>query len=204
MSNVSRNYLLVDTDSVSHPTTLQFRPEAAASKMFGGMRVSGRVPPCEVYTCCLLRACKVQCQVAVQLPRDGSKAVSPDVAMSALVPFMPLPVTSPLLYMAQCCLEAAAHVRMALPPPQAPLSLPQPDLVEKLGSSDYNISIENHMYGVLPEFHNKWPVLKDFFTILTTTKDRNGTEYISTIEAKKYPFFGGCLVCLPAGCQHEC
>jgi gamma-glutamyl hydrolase len=63
-------------------------------------------------------------------------------------------------------------------------------LVEKLGSSDYNISIENHMYGVLPEFHDKWPVLKDFYTILTTTKDRNGTEYISTIEAKNYPFFG--------------
>ena len=33
------------------------------------------------------------------------------------------------------------------------------------------------------------------FTILTTTKDRNGTEYISTIEAKKYPFFGGWLRC---------
>ncbi len=63
-------------------------------------------------------------------------------------------------------------------------------MVEKLGSSDYNISIENHMYGVLPEFHDKWPVLKDFYTILTTTKDRNGTEYISTIEAKNYPFFG--------------
>ena len=29
--------------------------------------------------------------------------------------------------------------------------------------------------------------------ILSTTKDRNGTEYISTMEAIKYPFFGGCM-----------
>jgi hypothetical protein len=44
-----------------------------------------------------------------------------------------------------------------------------------------------------PNFFCRWPILKEWFTILTTTKDRNGTEYISTIEAKKYPFFGECL-----------
>ena len=43
VSNVSRNYLLVDTDSVAHPTTLQFKAEASGSKMFGDMRVS--LPP---------------------------------------------------------------------------------------------------------------------------------------------------------------
>lgn len=103
VSNVSRNYLLVDTDSVSHPTTLQFTQEAASSKMFGGLR---------------------------------------------------------------------------------------PDLVAKLGDSAYNISIENHMYGVRPAFYDRWPILKDWYQVLSTTRDRNGTEYVSTIEGKKYPFFG--------------
>jgi hypothetical protein len=26
--------------------------------------------------------------------------------------------------------------------------------------------------------------------VLSTSKDRNGMEYIATIEGKKYPFFG--------------
>jgi gamma-glutamyl hydrolase len=40
-SNVSRNHLLVDTDSVTHPTTLEYVGQAAdASAMFGGLAVS--------------------------------------------------------------------------------------------------------------------------------------------------------------------
>ena len=41
-----------------------------------------------------------------------------------------------------------------------------------------------------PTFYKRWPTLDQWFNILTTTKDRNGIEYISTVEAKKYPFFG--------------
>lgn len=50
--------------------------------------------------------------------------------------------------------------------------------------------MENHEYGIPPPFYQKFPVLAEWFNVLTTAKDRNGQEYISTIEAKKYPFVG--------------
>lgn len=41
-----------------------------------------------------------------------------------------------------------------------------------------------------PGFYDRWPILKQWYNILTTSKDRDGIEYISTMEAKKYPFTG--------------
>ncbi len=39
-SNISRNVLLVDTDSVSHATTLDWSDYASKSRMFGNLDVS--------------------------------------------------------------------------------------------------------------------------------------------------------------------
>jgi gamma-glutamyl hydrolase len=66
----------------------------------------------------------------------------------------------------------------------------QPDLHQKVTDPKLNIIIQNHEYGVPPSHHDRWPILKEYYNVLTTTKDRNGLEYISTIEAKKYPFTG--------------
>lgn len=103
VSNVSRNDLLVDTDSVGHPTTLEFTPHAAKSHIFSNFPA---------------------------------------------------------------------------------------DLKRKVSNPNFNITIQNHMYGIPPPFYDKFPILKDWVVPLTTTKDRNGIEYISTIEFKNYPFFG--------------
>ncbi|GAX73090.1 hypothetical protein CEUSTIGMA_g543.t1 [Chlamydomonas eustigma] len=102
-SNVSRNVLLVETDSVSHATTLELNHDADSSRMFGGLAS---------------------------------------------------------------------------------------DLKKKLPDSSYNLTIENHEYGLLPDMYHRYPVLSEWYTVLSTTKDRNGTEYISSMEGKKYPFFG--------------
>ncbi|GIL44397.1 hypothetical protein Vafri_1876 [Volvox africanus] len=102
-SNISRNDLLVDTDSVAHASTLIWQPSAADSRLFGGMA---------------------------------------------------------------------------------------PDLKEKLADPKFNIALQNHMYGIPPDFYKKYPVLADWYKPLTTTLDRNGLEYISTMEGIKYPFFG--------------
>ncbi|KAG2441123.1 hypothetical protein HXX76_003975 [Chlamydomonas incerta] len=102
-SNISRNDLLVDTDSVAHPTTLRWTPEAAGSRLFGGLA---------------------------------------------------------------------------------------PDLHDKLADPKFNIALENHMYGIPPSFYQKFPILAKWYKPLSTTLDRNGTEYISTMEGVKYPFFG--------------
>jgi gamma-glutamyl hydrolase len=103
VSNVSRNDLLIETDSVAHAATLQWTAAGKSSRLFKGM---------------------------------------PD------------------------------------------------DLFTKLEDPKLNIALENHEYGMPPPFYKRWPILEQWFNILTTTKDRNGTEYISTIEAKKYPFTG--------------
>ncbi|PSC69860.1 gamma-glutamyl hydrolase [Micractinium conductrix] len=63
------------------------------------------------------------------------------------------------------------------------------DLVTKLGDDKYNISMENHMFGLPPAHYDTWPALRQNFHMLTTSKDRNGVEYVSTAEHKSYPFF---------------
>lgn len=50
--------------------------------------------------------------------------------------------------------------------------------------------MENHEYGLPPSHYQKWPVLSQWYDVLTTTKDRNGLEYVSTVEARRYPFTG--------------
>jgi gamma-glutamyl hydrolase len=69
----------------------------------------------------------------------------------------------------------------------------RPTLVDKLSSPAWNISMENHEFGMPVENYgraSKWPALAANFDVLTTTVDRGGVEYVSTIEHKKYPFFG--------------
>ena len=66
----------------------------------------------------------------------------------------------------------------------------QPDLVRELQSPAANISMENHEFGLPPNHYELWPELAAAFDILTTTKDRRGVEYVSTIEHKHFPFFG--------------
>lgn len=66
----------------------------------------------------------------------------------------------------------------------------QADLWPKLSDPTQNIAMENHEYGIPPPHYQKWPILTEWYNVLSTTKDRNGIEYISTIEAKKYPFIG--------------
>eukprot|EP00955_Chlamydomonas_euryale_P058226 357001-Chlamydomonas_euryale.AAC.18 len=70
------------------------------------------------------------------------------------------------------------------------LCWPQHELQKKLEDPMLNLALENHEYGMPPPMYKKYPVLSDWYKILTTTKDRQGIEYISSMEAKKYPFFG--------------
>ncbi len=94
-------------------------------------------------------------------------------------------------------LNFALKHALYLPSPHAatpvrwPLNaLAQPDLLAKLADPTFNIALENHMYGIPPPFYQKFPVLSQWYTPLSTTLDRNGIEYISTMEGIKYPFFG--------------
>lgn len=70
------------------------------------------------------------------------------------------------------------------------MAVTQADLHTKLPDPKLNLAIQNHEYGMPPAFYQRWPILSKWYNILTTSKDRAGVEYISTMEAKAYPFTG--------------
>ncbi|XP_074649016.1 gamma-glutamyl hydrolase-like isoform X3 [Tubulanus polymorphus] len=47
-----------------------------------------------------------------------------------------------------------------------------------------------HHWALLPETYKQYPQLHDFFRVLSTNYDRKGVEFISTMEAISYPFYG--------------
>jgi len=53
-----------------------------------------------------------------------------------------------------------------------------------------NVTMNNHHYGIWTDHFDVTPKLTSFFNVLSTNNDRNGDNFISTIEAIKYPIFG--------------
>lgn len=52
------------------------------------------------------------------------------------------------------------------------------------------ISLNNHKLGLSPEKFKKCKLLDNTFNIISYNYDRQGKKFISTIEAKNYPFYG--------------
>ncbi|XP_028516312.1 gamma-glutamyl hydrolase [Exaiptasia diaphana] len=50
-------------------------------------------------------------------------------------------------------------------------------------------SYNNHLVGMNSKTFNRYEPLKEMFRITSTSRDRNGREYISSMEGKEYPFF---------------
>jgi gamma-glutamyl hydrolase len=76
--------------------------------------------------------------------------------------------------------KAAAASRM--------FSSASPAVIHDLATQD--ITMNNHHDGVTPDTYARNQQLNSFFTVLSTNVDRKGREFVSTIEGKKYPFFG--------------
>ena len=51
------------------------------------------------------------------------------------------------------------------------------------------ITANFHEWSVTVKSFNESKEMKDFFNVLSTSVDRNGTEFVSTMEGKHYPFF---------------
>ena len=62
------------------------------------------------------------------------------------------------------------------------------DLANFLGSAATTFNA--HDWSVTTTSFAQNEKLKDFFSILSTNRDRNGIKFVSTIEAKRYPFYG--------------
>ena len=50
------------------------------------------------------------------------------------------------------------------------------------------VTMNNHHYSLTPKTYNQTHQLQSFFDVLSTNTDRNGVEFISTMEAKEFPF----------------
>lgn len=55
------------------------------------------------------------------------------------------------------------------------------------GLQEQPLAMENHGKGLAISTYNGNHQLKDFFLVTSLSSDRKGAEYISTIEARKYP-----------------
>lgn len=53
-----------------------------------------------------------------------------------------------------------------------------------------NISLLAHHFGISPKSYDIYENLRNTFEILSTMRDRSGTEFVGIIEAKNYPIFG--------------
>ncbi|GFP78678.1 gamma-glutamyl hydrolase 2 [Phtheirospermum japonicum] len=61
-----------------------------------------------------------------------------------------------------------------------------PPALKKKLSTDFLV-LQEHRYGISPKKFRKSQRLCSFFEILTTSADRNGKAYVSTMRARKYP-----------------
>jgi len=52
------------------------------------------------------------------------------------------------------------------------------------------VTMNNHVQCVTPQDFNANPYLPSFYSVLSTNRDRNGKEFISLWEGKKYPVYG--------------
>lgn len=73
--------------------------------------------------------------------------------------------------------------------PKSKMFSKAPDYIYKiLGTQD--VTMNNHHYGIWTEHFQTTESLSSFFNVLSTNVDRNGDEFVSTIEAFDFPIFG--------------
>lgn len=53
-----------------------------------------------------------------------------------------------------------------------------------------NVTLNNHHYGIYTNHFKSTSSLSNFFELISTNQDRKGVEFVSTIEAFKYPIYG--------------
>lgn len=63
-----------------------------------------------------------------------------------------------------------------------------PEYIIKLMSE--NLTLNNHMMGISPKKFKQSKLLNNFYKIISTNYDRQGKEFVSTIEGRQYPFYG--------------
>lgn len=62
-------------------------------------------------------------------------------------------------------------------------------VIETLQSAP--VTMNYHRYGIAPSaYSTSFPVLQQFFSVLSTNVDNQYKQFVSTVEAKEYPIYG--------------
>eukprot|EP00192_Tetraselmis_astigmatica_P021824 CAMPEP_0117693218 /NCGR_PEP_ID=MMETSP0804-20121206/26757_1 /TAXON_ID=1074897 /ORGANISM="Tetraselmis astigmatica, Strain CCMP880" /LENGTH=270 /DNA_ID=CAMNT_0005506745 /DNA_START=354 /DNA_END=1166 /DNA_ORIENTATION=- len=61
-----------------------------------------------------------------------------------------------------------------------------PGLMQQMATD--HLTAENHEFGIDPDTFVANPRLNDMFQVLSLSSDKDGKKYVSTVEARKYPF----------------
>lgn len=69
-------------------------------------------------------------------------------------------------------------------------SLPRAVLVKQITDPGSAPPTSPLFPGLLPQALDEYPELGSFFDVLATTRDRQGKEYVSIFDGKRYPFSG--------------
>jgi gamma-glutamyl hydrolase len=56
--------------------------------------------------------------------------------------------------------------------------------------STQNVTYLNHHHGISPSSYIQYPKLSNMYNILSTMRDKSGTQFVGMVEAKNYPIFG--------------
>jgi len=64
-----------------------------------------------------------------------------------------------------------------------------PDNLKKIVTTE-KVTYNNHMCGITPKHFANTPMLTSFYDVLSTNNDKKGVTFVSTMEAKNYPFYG--------------
>jgi len=62
------------------------------------------------------------------------------------------------------------------------------DLLYRLQTEE--CTVNNHKMGLSPRTFSKNPGIDSFYRIISTSRDRQGVVFVSTMEARNYPFYG--------------
>ena len=156
----------------AHPSTLNFYGESNYSRLFKEMNVSQCTMGCNI-----VRVAIGTGSLQLLLTRYCGEDARCCVAFTAAVLLAFRAYSShgckgqPLIKV-QCAVIAEGFICSLQAFQHPDWRAVQPELKAKLSDTRYNISMENHEFGVAPEAFTKWIVLNETYDILSTSFDR--------------------------------
>ena len=87
------------------------------------------------------------------------------------------------------CYDLSLALKLTSTVDESRLFKAMPEDLKKIATTE-NVTYNHHKGGIIPKRFSESQKLVDFYRSLSTNEDKKGVTFISTVEAKKYPFYG--------------